>query len=103
MQIFSAIVLICTTSFGEPKCESVKLPELFNDIRDCMRAIHTYDIANSKKLYQQTKYVISGSCMKWHVQRKKYDLQYTALESMHIISISLAGRYRPKLTSALGK
>ena len=103
MELFSALVLICTTSWGEPRCEIEKLPEIHNDVRDCMRSIYTYDAINSTRLSKETKYIISGTCLKWHVQKKKHDLQYTALESMNIIAVTTAGRYYPKLTNIIGR
>ena len=101
MELFSAMVMICTTSWGDPRCEIEKLPELFIDQRDCMRGIYTYDAINSNRLSKETKYIISGTCIKWHVQKKEHHLQYTALQSMNVIAVTTAGRYYPKLTNII--
>ena len=101
MELFSAMVMICTTSWGDPRCDIEKLEDTYIDSRDCMRGIYTYDAVNSNRLSKETKYIISGTCIKWHVQKKEHDLQYTALESMNVIAVTTAGRYYPKLTNII--
>ena len=101
MELFSAMVMICTTSWGDPRCEIEKLPELHNDVRDCMRSIYTYDAIIFNLQSKETKYFISVTCIKLHVQKKKHDLQYTALESMNVIAVTTAARYYPKLTNII--
>lgn len=100
---FSALILICTNATGEVVCETKHLPEFFTTQRLCMREITEYDRTNYDSLMRETKYIISGVCNSWRIQQGKVDNQYTARESVNVYSVTIAGRYRPTLTSQFGE
>jgi len=51
----------------------------------------------------EEKYVMSGVCIDWRFQAMKIDKLLTSTDQLNIFSVTLAGRYYPKLTSAFPK
>lgn len=101
MELFSALVLICSIATGRAECEAVSLPEMHKDHRDCLRQLNNYEIDNGHKLSLETKYVMSGVCVDWRFQAHKIDNSdyRTAREALNLMSVTLAARLYPGLSS----
>ena len=103
MQLFSALILICSVATGEAKCEAVNLPVMHTEQRECLRQLNMYEQDNGHDLSLEEKYVMSGVCIDWRFQAMKIDKLLTSTEQLNIFTVTLAGRYYPKLTSAFPK
>jgi hypothetical protein len=105
MELFSALVLMCSIATGQAECEAVLLPEMHKDPKNCLRQINTYEKNNGHSLSLEEKYVMSGVCVDWRFQAHKIDNSdyRTARESLNLISVTLAARLYPGLSSNFSK
>ena len=103
MELFSALVLVCSIATGKVECESVNLPVMHTKQRECLRQLNSFERDNGHKLSLEEKYVMSGVCIDWRFQAMKIDKLLTSTDQLNIFSVTLAGRYYPKLTSAFPK
>ena len=105
MELFSALVLICSMATGQAECEALALPEMHKDHRDCLRQLNSYEQKNGRKLSLETKYVMSGICVDWRFQVHKIDTSdyRTAREALNLLSVTIAARSRPDLSSNFSK
>ena len=101
MELFSALVLICSIATGQAVCDAVALPEMHKDHRDCLRQLNTYEQNNGHKLSLEEKYVMSGICVDWRFQVHKVDNSdyRTAREALNLMSVTVAARLYPGLSS----
>ena len=103
MELFSALVLVCSIATGKVECESVNLPVMHTEQRECLRQLNVYEQDEGHKLSLKEKYVMSGVCIDWRFQAMKIDKLLTSTEQLNIFSVTLAGRYYPRLASAFPK
>jgi len=103
MELFSALILVCSLVTGKPLCESVNLPIMHTEQRECLRQLNNFEKDNGRKLMLEEKYVMSGVCIDWRFQAHPIDKPLASAEDLNIFTVTLAGRYYPKLTSAFPK
>ena len=50
MELFSALVLVCSIATGKVECESVNLPIMHTEQRECLRQLNVYEQDNGHDL-----------------------------------------------------
>ena len=105
MELFSALVLVCSIATGRAECEAVALPEMHKNHKDCLRQLNAYERDNGHRLSLETKYVMSGICIDWRFQVHKINTSdyLTAREVLNLMSVTIAARSRPSLSSNFSK
>lgn len=66
MELYSAIILLCTFAEGSPDtCSTVTYPEPYTSRFDCRKSMDKHEIEQGRVWAEANIYVVSSTCIDW--------------------------------------
>ena len=75
MELFSAIILLCTFEANTVnKCSTISHREPFKDHLECLKALNKQEMAQGRLWAEAGIYVVSSTCIdwKWHTNKQLF-------------------------------